>query len=118
MSALPNRFARREVAGRIRAVSSMRMRHIAHALSLFAGAISTRANVAGAARPGLRHSWRTRLSKHEGERVSVRIISDEQGEPAGKFADAEMAFEAYAGPLSGLTSIGFAVWKRRDGGKA
>jgi len=31
--------------------------------------------------------------------------------------DAEVIFEADAGPLSGLKLIGFAVWERRNGGR-
>ena len=34
-----------------------------------------------------------------------------------KLADAEVVFEADAGPLSGMKLIGFAVWERRDGGR-
>src|SRR5712691_2703997 len=93
------------------------MRNIAHARSLFAASISTRANAAGAVCPGPRRSWRTRMSKHTGELVSVRIIPNEQGNPPGKLADAEVIFDADAGPLSGLKLVGFALWERRDGGK-
>ena len=50
------------------------------------------------------------MSKQEGELVSVRIIPNERGKPAGKLAD--------AGPLSGLTLVGFAVWERHDGGRS
>jgi hypothetical protein len=57
------------------------------------------------------------MSKSKGEVVSVKIIPTEQGTPAGKLADAEVVFEAEAGPLSGLKLIGFAVWERRDGGR-
>ena len=57
------------------------------------------------------------MSKSKGELVSVKIIPNEQGSPAGKLADAEVVFEAEAGPLSGMKLIGFAVWERRDGGK-
>ena len=49
--------------------------------------------------------------------VSVRIIPNDKGNPAGKLADAEVIFEAEAGPLSGLKLIGFAVWERRTGGE-
>src|SRR5712691_60180 len=52
-----------------------------------------------------------------GDLVSVKIIPNHKGSPAGKLADAEVIFEADAGPLSGLKLIGFAVWERRDGGK-
>ena len=50
------------------------------------------------------------MSKSKGELVSVKIIPNEQGSPAGKLADAEVVFEAEAGPLSGMKLIGFAVW--------
>ena len=58
------------------------------------------------------------MSKQEGELVSVTIIRNERGKPAGKLADAEVVFETDAGPLSGLTLVGFAVWERRDGGRS
>ena len=57
------------------------------------------------------------MSKNEGEVVSVKIIPNEQGTPAGKLADAEVVFEGEAGPLTGLKLIGFAVWERRNGGR-
>ena len=57
------------------------------------------------------------MSKHTGNLVSVKIIPNDKGNPPGKLADAEVVFEADAGPLSGLKLIGFAVWERRDGGK-
>ena len=49
------------------------------------------------------------MSKSTGELVSVKIIPNEQGSPAGKLADVEVVFEAEAGPLSGMKLIGFAV---------
>ena len=52
-----------------------------------------------------------------GEVVSVKIIPNEQGTPAGKLADADVIFEREAGPLSGLKLSGFAIWERRDGGR-
>jgi hypothetical protein len=58
------------------------------------------------------------MSKQEGELVSVRIIPNERGKPAGKLADAEVIFATDAGPLSGLTLVGFAVWERHDGGRS
>ena len=58
------------------------------------------------------------MSKQEGELVSVRIIPNERGKPAGKLADAEVIFATDAGPLSGLTLAGFAVWERHDGGRS
>ena len=57
------------------------------------------------------------MSKNTGDLVSVKIIPNAQGTPAGKLADAEVIFEADAGPLSGLKLIGFSVWERRDGGR-
>ena len=57
------------------------------------------------------------MSKHRGELVSVKIIPNEHGTPAGKLADAEVVFESEAGPFSGLKLIGFAIWERRDGGR-
>jgi hypothetical protein len=57
------------------------------------------------------------MSKSTGALVSVKILPNQQGSPAGKLADAEVFFEAEAGPLSGLKLIGFSVWERRDGGK-
>ena len=47
---------------------------------------------------------------------SVRILPNTTGNPPGKLADAEVIFEAEAGPFTGLTLIGFAVWERRAGG--
>ena len=56
------------------------------------------------------------MSNQNAEVVSVRIIPNTEGKPPGKLADAEVIFEAEAGPLSGLKLIGFAVWERRSGG--
>ena len=58
-----------------------------------------------------------RMSEHTGELMSVKIIPNQKGSPPGKLADAEVIFEADAGPLSGLKLIGFSVWERRDGGR-
>ena len=57
------------------------------------------------------------MPKSTGDNVSVTIIPNEQGAPLGKLAEAEVIFEAEAGPLSGLKLIGFSIWERRDGGK-
>ena len=57
------------------------------------------------------------MSKYTGNVMSVKIIPNEKGNPPGKLADAEVIFEADAGPLSGLKLIGFSVWERRGGGK-
>ena len=58
------------------------------------------------------------MSKSKGEVVvSVSIIPNQQGSPAGKLADAEVTFGAESGPLSGMKLVGFAVWERRAGGR-
>ena len=57
------------------------------------------------------------MSEHAGNVVSVKIIPNDKGNPPGKLADAEVIFEADAGPLSGMKLVGFAVWERRNGGK-
>ena len=57
------------------------------------------------------------MSNQMSELMSVKIIPNDQAKPAGKLADAEVVFEAEAGPLRGLKLIGFAVWERRDGGR-
>src|ERR1700741_5111890 len=45
--------------------------------------------------------------------MTVKIIANEQNNPAGKLADAELHFTD--GPLDGLKLIGFAIWERRTG---
>ena len=55
------------------------------------------------------------MSKQNAEIVSVKIIPNASGNPVGKLADAEMVFEAEAGPLHGMKRVGFAVWERRTG---
>jgi hypothetical protein len=57
------------------------------------------------------------MPKSTGDHVSVKIIPNQQGTPPGKLADAEVIFEAEAGPLSGLKLIGFSIWERRGGGR-
>src|SRR5687768_15962619 len=84
---------------------------------LLAGVPRTRPNQPLPSVSDPRQSWRTTMSKSKGELVSVKIIPNEQGTPAGKLAEAEVVFEADAGPLSGMKLIGFTVWERRDGGR-
>ena len=57
------------------------------------------------------------MSKQKTELVSVRILPNSTGSPAGKLADAEVIFEADAGPFTGLKLVGFAIWERRAGGR-
>ena len=45
--------------------------------------------------------------------MTVKILSNEKGNPPGKLADAELHFSD--GPLEGLKLIGFAVWERKTG---
>ena len=56
------------------------------------------------------------MNKGMTELVSVRVVPITSGSPPGKLADAELTFEAGAGPLSGLKLIGFSIWERRSGG--
>ena len=55
------------------------------------------------------------MSNQNAEVVSVRILPNTEGKPPGKLADAEVIFEAEAGPLSGMKLVGFAIWERRSG---
>ena len=57
------------------------------------------------------------MSKQKTELVSVRILPNSTGSPAGKLADAEVIFEADAGPFTGMKLVGFAIWERRAGGR-
>ena len=57
------------------------------------------------------------MSKQKAEMMSVRILPNATSAPQGKLADAEVIFEADAGPLSGLKLIGFSIWERRAGGR-
>lgn len=45
--------------------------------------------------------------------MTVKIVMNDRGNPAGKLADAELHFTE--GPLTGLKLIGFAIWERRSG---
>lgn len=80
---------------------------------LFRGVPRIRANVACAV--GLRPSapMEDPMSKGKTEPLSVRVIPNPTGNPPGKLADAEVIFEAEAGPLSGLKLIGFGAPRRR-----
>ena len=46
--------------------------------------------------------------------MTIKIMPNDKGNPAGKLADAELHFTE--GPLEGLKLIGFAIWERRGGG--
>ena len=43
--------------------------------------------------------------------MTIKIITNDKGSPAGKLADAELHFDS--GPLEGLKLIGFSIWERR-----
>jgi hypothetical protein len=45
--------------------------------------------------------------------MRVKIVSNDQNNPPGKLADAELHFDD--GELNGLKLIGFAVWELRGG---
>ena len=45
--------------------------------------------------------------------MTIKILPNEKGNPAGKLADAELHFSD--GPLQGLKLIGFSVWERKTG---
>ncbi|MEO6239417.1 MAG: hypothetical protein ABIQ52_20665 [Vicinamibacterales bacterium] len=45
--------------------------------------------------------------------MTIKIVSNDKGNPPGKLADAELHFSD--GPLEGLKLIGFAVWERKTG---
>ena len=45
--------------------------------------------------------------------MTIKIVPNEKGSPAGKLADAELHFTD--GVLDGLKLIGFSVWERRSG---
>ena len=46
--------------------------------------------------------------------MKVKILPNQNGNPAGKLADAELHFND--GALEGMKLIGFAIWERRSGG--
>ena len=45
--------------------------------------------------------------------MTIKIVPNEKGNPAGKLADAELYFSD--GPLQGLKLIGFGIWERKTG---
>src|SRR5258708_5781746 len=46
--------------------------------------------------------------------MTIKIVSNEKGNPPGKLADVELHFDD--GPLDGLKLIGFSVWERPGAG--
>ena len=45
--------------------------------------------------------------------MTVKIIPNDNGNPPGKIAEAELHFDD--GNLAGLKLVGFAIWERRSG---
>jgi hypothetical protein len=45
--------------------------------------------------------------------MTIKIVPNDKGTPAGKLADAELHFTH--GPLEGLKLLGFSVWERKTG---
>jgi len=45
--------------------------------------------------------------------MTIKIITNDKGNPVGKLADAELHFGD--GPLEGLKLMGFSVWERKNG---
>ena len=45
--------------------------------------------------------------------MTVRIVTNDKGNPPGKLADAELHFTE--GALEGLKLVGFGVWERKNG---
>jgi hypothetical protein len=48
--------------------------------------------------------------------VTVKITTNDRGNPAGKLADVELHFTGDS-VFAGLKLIGFSIWERRDGGR-
>ena len=45
--------------------------------------------------------------------MTIKIVPNDKGNPAGKLADAELHFTS--GTLEGLKLVGFAIWERKSG---
>jgi hypothetical protein len=48
--------------------------------------------------------------------VTVKIITNDRGNPPGKLADVELHFAGDA-VFTGLKLVGFSIWERRGGGR-
>ena len=53
-------------------------------------------------------------TNHSSNTLTVKITSNDRGNPPGKLADAELHFGGES-PLAGLKLIGFSIWERRGG---
>jgi hypothetical protein len=47
------------------------------------------------------------------DKMTIKIIPNEKGNPPGKLADVELHFDGADGVREGLKLIGFAIWERR-----
>lgn len=47
--------------------------------------------------------------------MTIKILPNDKGTPAGQLATAELHFDQADGPLDGLKLIGFGIWERRGG---
>jgi hypothetical protein len=67
---------------------------------------------------GSRTGTSRHTAHHDNKRktaVITKIVRNENGNPPGKFADAELHFSE--GPLDGLKLTGFGIWESRNGGR-
>ena len=55
------------------------------------------------------------MQTHNADPVTVTILANDRGNPAGKLADVELHFGG-ASLFAGLKLIGFSIWERRGGG--
>ena len=53
-------------------------------------------------------------TNHSSNTLTIKITSNDKGNPPGKLADAELHFTGDS-PLAGLKLIGFSIWERRGG---
>ena len=53
-------------------------------------------------------------TNHTTNSLTIKITPNDQGNPPGKLADAELHFGGES-PLAGLKLIGFSIWERRGG---
>src|SRR5206468_9248218 len=63
---------------------------------------------------GSQQGRRTMQTNHSSDTITVKIVANDRGNPAGKLADAELHFGGES-PLAGLKLIGFSIWERRGG---
>jgi len=57
---------------------------------------------------------KTMQTHHSSDTLTVKIVANDAGNPAGKLADAELHFGGESA-LAGLKLTGFSIWERRGG---